>query len=155
MAWILPLFSAQPRLAPIYNPITHMVPPPFPMLLIVPALGVDLILWKKERIIRWYRFDLAFQVGAVFMALLIAVQWFFSEFLLSSGADNWFFAGGNRAWDYGSRLGDWTHEFWHFFKGHPTDPLFTPGNLGMCWLLAGFTCWLGLLLGGWMRKVQR
>ena len=32
MIWILPLFPAQPKLAPIYNPVTHMVPPHFPVL---------------------------------------------------------------------------------------------------------------------------
>jgi hypothetical protein len=39
MVWILPLFPAQPKLAPIFNPVTHMVPPPFPLLLIFPALA--------------------------------------------------------------------------------------------------------------------
>src|SRR2546428_11401718 len=29
MIWVLPLFPAQPRLAPIFNPVTHMVPPAF------------------------------------------------------------------------------------------------------------------------------
>ena len=42
MIWILPLFPAEPRLAPIFNHITHMVPPPFPLLLVVPALAIDL-----------------------------------------------------------------------------------------------------------------
>ncbi len=37
--WILPLFAASPRLAPIYNPVTHMVPPGFPLLLVFPAFG--------------------------------------------------------------------------------------------------------------------
>jgi len=35
MVWILPLFPAQAKLAPIYNPVTHMVPPAFPILLII------------------------------------------------------------------------------------------------------------------------
>ncbi|MCI0539502.1 MAG: hypothetical protein L0Z50_30190 [Verrucomicrobiales bacterium] len=42
--WLLPLFPAQPKLAPIYNPVDHMVPPPFPMLMAVPALAIDLLL---------------------------------------------------------------------------------------------------------------
>ena len=42
MVWLLPLFPAHPMLAPIYNPVTHMVPPPFPLLLIIPSLGIDL-----------------------------------------------------------------------------------------------------------------
>ena len=37
LMWTLQLFPATARLAPIYNPVTHMVPPPFPLLLIVPA----------------------------------------------------------------------------------------------------------------------
>ena len=28
MAWILPRFHAIPRLAPVYNPVTDMQPPP-------------------------------------------------------------------------------------------------------------------------------
>ena len=38
MCWMLPLFSAEPKLAPIYNPVTRMVPPAFPLLLFVPGL---------------------------------------------------------------------------------------------------------------------
>jgi hypothetical protein len=44
MMWVLPLFSAQPKLGPVYQNITHMVPLPFPILLIVPAFALDLIL---------------------------------------------------------------------------------------------------------------
>jgi len=38
MLWILPLFPAQPKLGPVYQKITHMVPLPFPILLVVAAL---------------------------------------------------------------------------------------------------------------------
>src|SRR3989454_11708849 len=41
MLWLLPLFPATPKLAPVYRPLTHMVPPPFPLLLAVPAIAVD------------------------------------------------------------------------------------------------------------------
>lgn len=30
--WVLPLFPGTPRLAPIFHPVTHMVPPAFPLL---------------------------------------------------------------------------------------------------------------------------
>ncbi len=43
MLWVLPLFPAQPKLGPVYQNITHMVPLPFPILLIVPAFVLDLI----------------------------------------------------------------------------------------------------------------
>src|SRR5215831_13771357 len=41
--WLFPLFPAQPKLGPVYQPITHMVPLWFPVLLIVPAIAVDLL----------------------------------------------------------------------------------------------------------------
>lgn len=156
MSWILPLFPAQPKLAPIFNPVTHMVPPPFPMLLILPALALDLVLYGREEARGGRRVALAFVLGAIFLAVLVPVQWFFAEFLLSPLADNWFFiGGGTRVWDYSSRLGDWTTQFWHSVNGQPQSSLFTIKNLGLAWLLASGTSWLGLLLGGWMRKVQR
>src|SRR5262249_8131890 len=43
MAWTLPLFPATARLAPVYNPPTHMLPPTFPLLLVVPAVAFDLL----------------------------------------------------------------------------------------------------------------
>jgi hypothetical protein len=47
MMWILPLFPAQPKLGPVYHGITHMVPLPFPILLIVPSFVLYLMasLW--------------------------------------------------------------------------------------------------------------
>src|SRR5205807_1319947 len=44
MIWILQLAPATPKLAPVFNPVTHMVPPPFPLLLVVPALAIDLVM---------------------------------------------------------------------------------------------------------------
>ena len=149
MVWILPLFPAQPKLAPIFNPVTHMVPPPFPLLLIFPALAIDLVLRKAGPASGWRRLGLALVLGAAFLAVFLPVQWFFSEFLLSPHAENWFFAG-NRVWDYGSSLGDWTTRFW---GGQRITALTFP--LAFSWALASLTSWLGLLLGGWMRKVQR
>src|ERR1043166_5393780 len=42
MILMLPLFPAHPKLAPIYHPLDHMLPPAFPMLLFVPAIAIDL-----------------------------------------------------------------------------------------------------------------
>lgn len=154
MIWILPLFPGEPRLAPIFNRVTHMVPPPFPLLLVFPAFAIDLVLLKAGEARGWRRVWLAFVLGAVFMAVFIAVQWFFAGFLISPRAENWFFAG-NRVWSYGNQLGDWTTRFWHHYNGHPAKPVFTFSALSIIWLLSSVNCWLGLLLGGWMRKVQR
>ena len=51
LIWVLPLFPAQPMLAPIYNPVTHMVPPPFPVWLVVPAAVIDLLVgWARRSV---------------------------------------------------------------------------------------------------------
>src|SRR4029434_9602330 len=49
MVWILPLFPAHPKLAPIYNPVDRMVPPAFPLLLVLPAIGIDLVMRRSAR----------------------------------------------------------------------------------------------------------
>src|SRR5205809_481760 len=49
MILVLPLFPAHPKLAPIYHPVDHMVPPAFPLLLIAPAAAIDGIFWLLAR----------------------------------------------------------------------------------------------------------
>jgi len=155
MIWTLPLFPAQPKLAPIFNPVTHMVPPPFPVLLIFPALAIDYCLYKARDFRGWWR-GVAFSVllGGVFLGVVIAVQWFFAKFLLSPAADNWFFAG-NRYWGYGSGPGEWRSRFWRVDAGRPDADLISLRGLAFTWLLASISSWIGLVWGGWMRKVQR
>jgi hypothetical protein len=155
LIWILPLFPAQPKLAPIFNPVTHMVPPAFPLLLIVPAIGIDLFLRKVEdndsgvlRVVR------ALVVGAIFLVLMLVAQWFFAEFLLSRYAANWFFAG-DRYWGYRAFRGSWQHEFWQSTRTGADLPALTFRGLLRCWAIASLMSWIGLLWGGWMRKVKR
>src|SRR5215469_303793 len=45
MSWVLPLFPAEPKLGPVLWPVHQFIPPPFPLLLIVPAFALDL-LWQ-------------------------------------------------------------------------------------------------------------
>ena len=88
LMWILPLFPATPKLGPVYQKITHFVPMEFPLLIIVPALALDL-LWP--RVERWNKWAQAAAGGALFLATLMAVQWPFADFLLSPYSRNWFF----------------------------------------------------------------
>jgi uncharacterized membrane protein len=131
-----------------------MVPPPFPLLLILPALAVDLVLRRAGEMTGWRRAGAALVLGAVFLAIFIPAQWFFAMFLLSPHANNWFFAG-NRVWSYGDRLGDWTTRFWRADPSDANADLLTTFALAISLALAAVGSWLGLLLGGWMRKVQR
>src|SRR5437899_2345436 len=128
MIWILPLFEGHPKLAPIYNPVDHMVPPAFPLLLVAPAMALDLIMqWSRRKRTagiseaprRWWRSQfardcgLAVLLGIAFMGIFMAVQWNFSKFLISPSADNWLFAGGQfLPYTSGSRGMAWRNQFW-------------------------------------------
>jgi hypothetical protein len=147
MVWILPLFPAQPLLGPINNPVSHMVPPPFPLLLIVPAAGMDWILQRREgKAAGW---GTALLLAAAFLTLFFATQWLFSEFMLTPWARNWFFAG-DRNWDYSLNLGDWRYEFWDL----DDDPV-TVRQMGMAFVLAYVSTRIGLWWGAWMARVRR
>jgi hypothetical protein len=153
--WILPLFPATPKLAPIFNPITHMVPPSFPVLVVFPAIGIDLVLRRTgERDQGWRRLGISMILATVFVAILLGVQWFFSEFMLSPYSRNWFFAG-DRFWSFASGHGAWRSQFWHVNPGDENSNPFNFRALVISWLLAFAMSWLGLLWGGWMKKVKR
>jgi hypothetical protein len=85
---LLPLFPATPRLGPIYVPVTHFIPPRFPLLIIVPALALDL-LWQRRQALN--ALVNAILSGVLFIALLVAVEWPFAGFLLSPASANRFF----------------------------------------------------------------
>src|SRR5262249_35719638 len=48
MILVLPLFSAQPLLGPIFVQVDRFVPPDFPVLIIVPALCIDLLMQRAR-----------------------------------------------------------------------------------------------------------
>ena len=171
MIWILPLFPAQPKLAPIYNPVTHMVPPAFPLLLVLPGLGVDLFMrvfghvgdrgtgcsqngissevdcaTTVNRRASWL---FAAGLATVFLALFVPTQWFFSIFLLSDGADNWIFARSGH-WPYFAQSNEWWNRFWE----HRTAPFGMIDYLST-FVMATFSSRLGLWCGDYLRKVQR
>ena len=146
MVWILPLFAAQPMLGPIDNPVDHMVPPGFPLLLIVPALAVDWILQRQGKQGGW---RLAVGLAAAFLALFFVTQWLFADFLLSPASRNRLFAG-DMQWSYGDGPGDYRYQFWN----QDEDPL-TPAGLGTALLLGILATRVGLWWGAWMSKVRR
>ena len=146
MIWILQLFSAEPLLGPILRPVDSMVPPAFPLLLVVPALVVDVLTrtlpGESSRLRPWLA---SVAIGAGFVLVLLAVQWFFSAFLLSEGARNFVF--GADQWGYNSRPGPWQYEFW----GSTLDA----ASLGWAALIGAASARLGLWWGDWMGRVRR
>jgi Na+/melibiose symporter-like transporter len=129
-----------------------MWPPYFPAWLIVPALGIDALRGRLERVNPWLA-SAAF--GVVFVALFVAVQWPFSIFMLSEGARNALFNG--HEWPYTTRVGPWLTSFWgndQRLNSVQTLGLFTRGLLiAMVW--AALSSRLGLAWGGWMSRVRR
>jgi hypothetical protein len=153
--WILMLFPAHPKLAPIFNAVTHMVALPFPLLLIFPALAVDLVLWKTRETRGILKLAaIAIALGTVYLAVFIPVQWFSSEFLISKQAANWFFMG-DRIWGYGEGVGNWWHEFWRQNAGNSDADLLTVNAVVKSWVIAIIGAAVGLFFGRWMRKVRR
>ena len=125
MIWTLQLFPATPKLAPVFNPLTHMVPAPFPLLLVVPAAAVDVLLRRVGSHRDWL---LSVLIGLAFLTLFFAVQWLFTEFLLSPHARNFLF--GVDRWDYSNRLGPWRYQFWRV-QADPVTPRVASARLGI------------------------
>ena len=154
MAWVLPLFPGQPRLGPIYNPVTHFVALPFPLLLVVPAFSIDVIRHWIGHDRGWRRDWLVVVLGgASFLALFLITQWLFSEFLISPVAENWFFAT-NHHWGYREGPGDWHYRFWSETSPRWNPPLNLKGLL-IALALSISASRIGLWMGNWMAKVKR
>ena len=147
MLWILPLFPATPKLGPVYQPITHMVPLPFPIMLIVPAFLLDLIWPKLNHLCRWQQAIIA---GAVFMAVLIVVEWPAATFLNSPAARNWFFAPNN--FPYFAQPD--SPNVRYIFRQSETTVQFWTGMSG-AFLSSMISLWIGILFGDWLRRVKR
>jgi len=144
---IFPLFPAEPKLGPVFYPVTHLVPPKFPILLIVPAFALDLF-WQRAR--GWRLWHIALVSGAIFVALSFAAEWPFADFLVSHASENRFF--GTIYFDYNSRP-DGYDRLRQFF--HPDSGLTLWLGLLRASSFAAFSTWVGLVFGRWMRGVQR
>src|SRR5579875_1984487 len=144
---IFPLFPAQPKLGPVFFPVTHLVPAKFPPLILVPAIALDL-LWDRTR--SWRLWQIALASGVVFVAVLFAVQWPFADFLLSPHSNNRFF--GTIYFDYNARADD-SDRMRRWFHPDSGRPLLL--GLLRATVYAIVSTWVGLGFGRWMRKVQR
>jgi hypothetical protein len=152
--WLFPLFPGRPRLGPIYNPVDYFVPLAFPLLLVVPALGLDLLrAWIGHDRSRWRDWLLCLLGGITFTALFGLTQWYFSEFLIGPGGQNWFF-GADRHWAYSESLGADRYLFWSETNPRWNAPA-TARTFVVAALLAMVACRLGLWLGNWMSRVRR
>ena len=144
----LPLFSATPRLGPIYVPVTHFIPPRFPLLIIVPALALDL-LWQQWQPAR--RLIYALASGVVFTALFAAVEWPFANFLLSPASAKRFF--GTRYLGFDDLTAPPDASLWQFQLPQHGMPLLL--GLTVAALFASAGIYAGTLLGDRLRLIRR
>lgn len=152
--WVLPLFAGQPKLGPVYNPVNHFVPLTFPLLLVVPALSIDLLRWLRGSKRGWWRdWLLATGIAAGFTGLFFITQWSFSAFLISEASYNRFFFG-ELHWGYSDTPGPHRNEFWHIRQPQWHPPVTWTG---MLWALLWSFCAVrvGLWFGNWLGKVRR
>ncbi|HEX6815117.1 MAG TPA: hypothetical protein VF102_05545 [Gemmatimonadaceae bacterium] len=147
MVWILPLFPATPRLGPIYQDVTHMVPPDFPLLLLLPAVVLDLIFQRAPPTFRGWR--LAAILGAAFLGVFFATQWSFGSFYNSPASENWVFASDN----YYYALPKTAYAYRHLFP--PVRAGALARGLAVALVLAILSSRLGLACGDWLRRVKR
>ena len=144
---ILPLFPAEPKLGPVFQQVTHFIPPKFPILLIVPAILLDLI-WSNTR--SWKPWLVALLTGPAFVLSLVAVEWPFADFLMTKSAANRFFGTGYFQYSMPSTSADYLRQF-----ENPEHGAMLWGGLALAMLFAFLSTWLGIVLGRWMRDLQR
>jgi hypothetical protein len=148
--WIFPLFPATPKLGPIGHEVTHMVPMDFPLLLVAPAIAIDLVLRRFDgKVNDWL---LAVLVGVTFLLTFLAAQWPFAMLLASEIGRHPFFGGG-----YGQ------YSLPPEFLVGPRE--LDPDQGGVAATLGRVALWgtpiaivaarFGLWRGGWLREVRR
>ena len=81
LLWTFPLVPAQPKLGPVLVPVTNLIPPEFPLLLLPAALALDAWFWRRRA-----RPGIATVAGGalLFTAIFLACQWPFATFLMST-----------------------------------------------------------------------
>ncbi|HEX8092081.1 MAG TPA: hypothetical protein VF762_24755 [Blastocatellia bacterium] len=148
LVWILPLFPAEPKLGPVRQHVTHLIPLEFPLLLVLPAFAIDLVMRRVGERRDWL---LSLALGLAFFAVLLAAQWPFGNFLMSPLSRNWVFAT--------DQFGYYVSQDWHAFR-HTFYPWDASRSALVVGLLAAIplgvmSARIALWWGDWMRRVKR
>jgi hypothetical protein len=144
---ILPLFPAEPKLGPVFQTVTHLVPPKFPILLIVPAILLD-VLWSATQ--KWKPWQIALVSGPAFVLPLVAAEWPLAGFLMTKAAANRFFGTMYVGYGESPRSFDVLRQF-----ADPEHGAVLMSGLAWAALIAFVSTWVGIKLGRWMRGIQR
>ena len=147
--WIIPLFPAEPKLGPVLNHMDHYQGFQFPLLLIIPAIALDILRNRFAYLNDW---KLTIILGISFLLIFLGVQWIFGGFLMESPySRNWFFGshywyfGNDPNWEFRYKYAPWMQEnSTEFLKG-----------LGIAVIAGLISTRIGLAWGNWMHKIQR
>ena len=145
---VLPLFAATPRLGPIFIPVTHFIPPRFPLLILVPCFALD-CLWRARD--RMGRAVCALLGGVTFIATLVMVEWPFANFLLSEASANRFF--GTRYLGFDDLTAPPDASLWQFQAQQGGLHLMI--GLAFAALIAAIMLYLGRIAGERLRLIRR
>ena len=147
LTFILPLFPAEPKLAPVRYPIDRMMPPQFPLLLIVPALAFDLVLQRwGDRRKGWM---LSGVLGVAFVAAFFIAQWPFANVLNWLATRETILNQHLRPYMIGEGILS-RGEFWNEASG-----MNIVRGLGIAAVLAILSARVGLGWGSFMARVKR
>jgi hypothetical protein len=145
-AWVLPLFEGSPKLGPIRTAVTHMVSLDFPLLLLFPAIAIDLLMPRLRERGAWLQ---AAALGVLFLVVHAATQWPFANFLMSDASRNWFFNTDNIPY---MMPPDWLRSLRQFESESTME---TVRAFGVAVILAMLSARAGLGWGSWLRSVRR
>ena len=146
LLWTFPLVPAQPKLGPVLVPVTNLIPPEFPLLLLPAALALDA--WFRRRRARPGSATVA--GGALlFTAIFFVCQWPFATFLMSTHARNFL---------WGARYFDFWMPPVMLYRRYLF--LWEPGLLTAGWLAAaavgtGISIAAGRAAGRWLGRLSR
>jgi len=146
--WIFPLFPASPKLGPVLTDVTHMLPLGFPILLIGPAIFVDLVFQRTEGRSGWFQAALA---GAVFLAALIAVQWSFADILITPFARGRLFGQGYLPYFFPPS------RYYLIFEFRKSDPTRTAllARLSLAGISAILSSRIGIVIADALKRLRR
>ena len=144
--WTFPLFPATPKLGPVYTNVTHMMPLSFPVLIVLPAIAIDLVLQRLGGRNKWL---LAAAAGTAYVATLLAVHWPWAEFMVSPLARNAVFGMIYFPYQYATAMHHLAYQLTTVSRG-----AFWNG-VGIAWASAMITSRVGLAFGGWLARIRR
>jgi hypothetical protein len=146
--WVLQFVPAEPKLGPVYQKVTHLIPPDFPLLLIVGAIVFDL---ARRHTTAWSLWAQSVALGTAFFISFLAAQWPFADFLMSAASRNRIFATNQYPYMMPATWAPVRNVF--FATEH------TPGEfwvrMALALSVAVVMTRIGWSWGEWMRRVRR